>query len=128
VFREGCCFLTDRPLETFELLQIDPWPGNTRNPIDADQIPARGFIGGEGQVGENVQGLTAVSGVAGGGGGPRDVVDVPTVGGQEGVGEVVRELPRDDVVLTVCLVGAKRRWINGTTARPSGGGSSSSPA
>jgi hypothetical protein len=49
-------------------------------------------------------------------------------GGQEGGGEVVRELPRDDVVLTVCLAGAKRRWIDGTTARPSSGGSSSSPA
>jgi hypothetical protein len=65
VFREGCCFLTDRPLETFELLQIDPWPGYTGNPIDADQIPVRGFICGEGQVGGNLQGLTAVSGVAG---------------------------------------------------------------
>jgi hypothetical protein len=65
VFREGCCFLTDRPLETFELLQIDPWPGYTGNPIDADQIPARGFIGGAGQVGENVHGLSTVSGVAG---------------------------------------------------------------
>jgi hypothetical protein len=49
-------------------------------------------------------------------------------GGQEGGEEVVRELPRDDVVLTVCLAGAKRRWIDGTTVRPSGGGSSSSPA
>jgi hypothetical protein len=63
-----------------------------------------------------------------GGGGPRDVVGVPVAGGQEGSGEVVRELPRDDVVLTVCLARAKRRWIDGTTARPSGGGSSSSPA
>jgi hypothetical protein len=65
VFREGCCFLTDRPLETFELLQIDPWPGYIGNPISADQIPVRGLIGDEGQVGENIQGLTAVSGVAG---------------------------------------------------------------
>jgi hypothetical protein len=40
----------------------------------------------------------------------------------EGGGEVVEKLPRDDVVLTVCLAGAKRRWIDGTTARPSGGG------
>jgi hypothetical protein len=46
----------------------------------------------------------------------------------EGGGEVVRELPRDDLVLTMCLAGAKRRWIDGTTARPSGGGNSSSPA
>jgi hypothetical protein len=49
-------------------------------------------------------------------------------GGQEGGGEVVRELPHDDVVLMVCLAKAKRRWIDGMTARPSGGGSSSSPA
>jgi hypothetical protein len=63
-----------------------------------------------------------------GGGGPRDIVGVPVAGGQESGGEVVRELPRDDVVLMVCLVGAKRRWIDGTTARPSGHGSLSSPA
>jgi hypothetical protein len=37
-------------------------------------------------------------------------------------GEVVRELPCDDLVLTVCLAGAKRRWIDGMTARPNGGG------
>jgi hypothetical protein len=41
---------------------------------------------------------------------------------------VARQLLRDDVVLVVCLAGAKRLWIDGTTARPSGGGSSSSPA
>jgi hypothetical protein len=63
-----------------------------------------------------------------GGEGPKDVVGVPVAGVQESGGEVVRELPRDDVVLKACLVGAKRRWINGTTARPSGGGNSSSPA
>jgi hypothetical protein len=40
----------------------------------------------------------------------------------EGGGEIVEELPRDDVVLTVCLAGAKRWWIDGMTARPSGGG------
>jgi hypothetical protein len=49
-------------------------------------------------------------------------------GGQEGGGEVARRLPRGDVVLVVCLARAKRQWIVGTTARPSGGGSSSSPA
>jgi hypothetical protein len=65
VFREGCYFLTDRPLETFELLQIDPWQGYTGNPIGADQIPARGLTGGEGQVRGNAQGLTAVTGVVG---------------------------------------------------------------
>jgi hypothetical protein len=49
-------------------------------------------------------------------------------GGQESGGEVARKLPRDDVVLMGYLSGAERRWIVGTTARPSGGGSSSSPA
>jgi hypothetical protein len=49
-------------------------------------------------------------------------------GGQESGGEVARELLCNDVVLMVCLAGAKRRWIDGTTVRPSGGGSSSSPA
>jgi hypothetical protein len=63
-----------------------------------------------------------------GDGGPKDVVGVPVAGGQEGSGEVVRELPHNDVVLTVCLAGAKRRWIDRTTARPSGGGNLSSPA
>jgi hypothetical protein len=46
----------------------------------------------------------------------------------EGGGEVVEELPRDDVLLTVCLVGAKRLCIGGSTARPSGGGALSSSA
>jgi hypothetical protein len=63
-----------------------------------------------------------------GGGGPRDGVGVPVAGVLEGGGEVVGELPRDDVVLMVHLAGAKRQSITGTTARPSGGGSSSSPA
>jgi hypothetical protein len=63
-----------------------------------------------------------------GGGGPRDVVDVPVTEGQEGGGEVARQLPRDDVVLVVCLAGARGQWIAGTTMRPSGGRSSSSPA
>jgi hypothetical protein len=49
-------------------------------------------------------------------------------GGQEGGREVAKKLPRGDMVLVVCLAGAKRLWIVGTTARPSGGGSSSSPA
>jgi hypothetical protein len=40
----------------------------------------------------------------------------------EGGGEVVEELPRGDVVLTVCLAGAKRLCIGGLTVRPSGGG------
>jgi hypothetical protein len=46
-------------------------------------------------------------------------------GGQESSRKVARKLPRDDVVLVVCLAGAKRQWIVGMTARPSGGGSSS---
>jgi hypothetical protein len=62
-----------------------------------------------------------------GGGAPRGGVGVPVAGVPEGGGEVARELLRDDVVLMVCLAGAKRQWIDGTTARPSGGGSSSSP-
>jgi hypothetical protein len=65
VFREGCCFLIDRPLETFESSQLGPWPDYTGSPIDADQIPVRELTGGEGQVRGNAQGLTAVSGVAG---------------------------------------------------------------
>jgi hypothetical protein len=40
----------------------------------------------------------------------------------EGGGEVGRKLPRDDVVLVVCLAGAERRRSGGMTARPSGGG------
>jgi hypothetical protein len=75
----------------------------------------RRLTGGEGQVGEKVQGLTAVMGVAGvgeekgrggismankgGSGGPRDVVGVPVTEVPEGVGKVARELPHDDVVL-----------------------------
>jgi hypothetical protein len=58
-------FSTERPLKSFESLQLDPWPGYTGMPIGGDQIPARGLISGEGQVGEKVQGLTAVTGVAG---------------------------------------------------------------
>jgi hypothetical protein len=63
-----------------------------------------------------------------GGGGPRDVIGVPVTGVSEGGGKVARELPRDDVVLMVCLVGAKRWWIDGMTVRLSGSASSSSPA
>jgi hypothetical protein len=43
-------------------------------------------------------------------------------GVQESGREVARKLPRDDVVLVVCLAGAERGWSVGTTARPSGGG------
>jgi hypothetical protein len=40
----------------------------------------------------------------------------------EGGGEVAKTLPRDDVVLAVCLAGAERGWSVGMMARPSGGG------
>jgi hypothetical protein len=63
-----------------------------------------------------------------GGSAPRDNGGVSVAGGQEGGGEVARKLPRGDVVLVVCLAGAERQWIVGTRARPSGGGSLSSPA
>jgi hypothetical protein len=61
-------------------------------------------------------------------GAPRGSDGVPVAGGQEGGGEVARKLPRGDVVLVVCLAGAKRQWVIATTARPSGGESLSSPA
>jgi hypothetical protein len=57
-----------------------------------------------------------------GGGVPRDDDGVPVAGVPEDGGEVARKLPRDDVVLVVCLAEAKRRWSGGTTARPSDGG------
>jgi hypothetical protein len=44
-----------------------------------------------------------------GGGGPRDVDGVPVAGGQESGEEVAGKLLRDDVVLVVCLAGAKRQ-------------------
>jgi hypothetical protein len=40
----------------------------------------------------------------------------------EGGGEVVRKLPRGDMVLVVCLAGAERGWSVGTTAGRSCGG------
>jgi hypothetical protein len=46
-------------------LQFGPWPGYTGKLIGADQILVRGLTGGEGHVGEKVQGLTVVMGVAG---------------------------------------------------------------
>jgi hypothetical protein len=140
----GLWFPTDRPLESFESLQLGPWPGYTGKLIGVDQILARGLTSGEGKVRRNVEELTAVMGVVGVGE-ERDCADISTAnrggrrsseerrwcsGGRSagGGGEVARELPRDDVVLMVCLAGARRQWITGTTARPSGGGSSSSPA
>jgi hypothetical protein len=63
-----------------------------------------------------------------GGGAPRDGDGVPVARVLEGGGELARQLLPDDVVLVVCLAGTRRQWITGMTARPSGGGSSSSPA
>jgi hypothetical protein len=104
---------------------LGPWPGYTGKPIGADQIPARGLTGGEGEVRGKVQELTAVTGwpmlgkrraeAAGrrrtetGGGALRDGVGIPVARVPEGGGEVARELPRDDVVLMVHLVRAKRQ-------------------
>jgi hypothetical protein len=44
---------------------MGPWLGFTEKPIDGNQIPVRGLTGGKGKVGEKVQELTAVTGVAG---------------------------------------------------------------
>jgi hypothetical protein len=57
-----------------------------------------------------------------GGGAPRDDDGVPVAGVPEDGGEVARKLPRDDVVLVVCLAGAESWRSGGTTARLSGGG------
>jgi hypothetical protein len=89
-------------------------------------------------VQEKVQELTVVTGwpvlrkrgaetagrrrTGAGGGAPRDDDGVPMAGVPENGGEVARKLPRDDVVLVVCLAGAERRRSGGTTARPSGRG------
>jgi hypothetical protein len=61
----GTIFSTERPLESFESLQLGPWPSYTGMSIGGDRIPARGLTSGEGQVGEKVQELTAITGVAG---------------------------------------------------------------
>jgi hypothetical protein len=89
-------------------------------------------------VGGNVQGLTAVSEVAGveaerGCGGvstakssgrrsSEGVEGVLVVGVPEGGGGVARKLLWDDVVLLVLLVGVEGLCSIGSTARPSGGG------
>jgi hypothetical protein len=57
-----------------------------------------------------------------GGGAPRDDDGVPVARVPEDGGEVARKLPRDDVVLVVCLAGVERRRSGGTTARPSDSG------
>jgi hypothetical protein len=53
---------------------------------------------------------------------------VPVAWVPKGSGEVVEKLLRDDVVLTGCSAGARRWWISGSTAKPSGGGARSSSA
>jgi hypothetical protein len=53
---------------------------------------------------------------------------VPVARVPESGNKVVIELPRDDVVPTGCLAGARRWWIGGSTARPSGSGVRSSSA
>jgi hypothetical protein len=131
-------------LERLKSLQLGPWPGYTGVPIGGDQIPVRGLTSGEGKVRGKAQELTAVTGwpllgkrgivaairwrTGASGDAPRGGDGVLVAGGLESGREVARKLPRDDVVLMVHLAGAERRWIVGTTARPSGGGSSSSPA
>jgi hypothetical protein len=113
-------------------------------PIGGDQIPARGLTGGKGKVGKRFRGSWRSWGwpvlgkrgteaayrrrTGAGGGAPRGGDGVLVAGGQEVCEEVARKLPQGDVVLMVCLAGAKRQWVIGTTARPSDGGSSSSPA
>jgi hypothetical protein len=96
------------------------------------------LTGGEGEVGEKVQELTADSGMAGieagrcrDGGSMEDQAGaarfqgsggVPTVRVQNGGEEVARKLLRVDVVLVVSSVRAKRGPNVGTTVSPSGGG------
>jgi hypothetical protein len=98
----------------------------------------RRITGGEGEVGEKLQELTAGSGVAGieegrcGDGGSTDNRagaarsrgggGVPATGVQEGGEEVARKLPRIDVVLVVSSVRAKRGRSSGTTVTLNGGG------
>jgi hypothetical protein len=94
-------------------------------PIGGVQISARGLTDGEGKVREKVQELTAVTGVAGvgeekdrGGGsmanrdGRRRSEGRRRRSGGRRVGEQREsswEASSDDVVLVVCLAGAKRQ-------------------
>jgi hypothetical protein len=128
----GTNFSTERPLERFESLQLGPWL------IDGDQIPARGLTGGEGKWGKRFSSSRRSRGwpvlrkrgaeaacrrrTGADGGAPRDGNGVPVAGVREGGGEVARKFPQGDVVLVVCLAGAKRWQSVGTTARPSGSG------
>jgi hypothetical protein len=96
------------------------------------------ITGGEGEVGEKAQELTAGSGVAGveegrcgdsglmenqaGAARSRGGSGVPAAGVQEGGKEVARKLPRVDVVLVVSSVRAKRGRSGGTTVTLNSGG------
>jgi hypothetical protein len=98
----------------------------------------RGLTGDEGKVGEKIQELTAVTGVAGveeekgrggvstvnrgGDGAPRGVDGVPVARVLEGGEEAAWKLLRDDVVLMVPLAEAEGRCSVGSMVRPSGGG------
>jgi hypothetical protein len=44
---------------------LGPWPGFIEKPIDGNEISVRGLTGGKAKVGEKVQELTAITGVAG---------------------------------------------------------------
>jgi hypothetical protein len=44
---------------------LGPWLGLIEKPIDGGRILVRGLTGSEGKVGEKVQELTAITGVAG---------------------------------------------------------------
>jgi hypothetical protein len=57
-----------------------------------------------------------------------DVGGVPVAEGQEGDRYMAKQPLHGDVVPAEYLARARGRWINGMTARPSGGGSLSSPA
>jgi hypothetical protein len=134
----GTAFSTERPLESFESLQLGSWPGYTGMPIGGDQISARGSPAVRGKWGEifrssrrsrgwpvlGKRGTEAVycRRTGADGGAPRGGDGVPVAGVPEGGGEVARKLPRGDVVLVVCSAGAERQWSVGTTVRPSGGG------
>jgi hypothetical protein len=91
---------------------LGPWLGYIGKPIGADQIPVRELTGGYGQVRGNVQKLTASRGWSMLG--KRGTVvtyrqRTEAGGGAPSGGEVARELLHDDVVLMVCLAGAKRQ-------------------
>jgi hypothetical protein len=129
---------TERPLERFESLKLGPWPAYTGIPIGGDQIPVGGSPVVRGRWGKKFRGSRRSQGwsvlgkrgavaacrrrTRAGGGAPRGGDGVPMAGVPEGGGKVARKLPRGDMVLVVCLAGAKRRRGGGMAARPSDGG------